>query len=183
MALGRLSTISLEALLRDRIPNRDDSTDPLTERLGAARARGYLTKAEFQAACRWKTPRSAAHVASNHPATIRKATAIALSDTRDRERMEALLTLRGVSVPTASAILTLIDPERFGVIDIRVWQLLHRLGYVEGARSGTGLTVAHWMQFQAVIRAYAARFETSARRIELALFALHEEHQQGTLYR
>jgi hypothetical protein len=31
----------------------------------------------------------------------------------------------------ASALLTLLDPKRYGVIDIRVWQLLHRMGTSE----------------------------------------------------
>jgi hypothetical protein len=38
---------------------------------------------------------------------------------------------KGVSVPMASALLTLLDPKRYGVIDIRVWQLLHRMGTSE----------------------------------------------------
>jgi len=38
---------------------------------------------------------------------------------------------KGVSVPMASALLTLLDPKRYGVIDIRIWQLLHRMGTSE----------------------------------------------------
>jgi hypothetical protein len=105
-----------------------------------------------------------------------------VSGATDRERIEPLLVLHGVSVPTASAILTLLDPERYGVIDIRVWQLLHALGVVDGNRAGTGLTVPQWEQFLAVIRSYAAAFNVSARDIERSLFSIHRSHQSGTLY-
>jgi len=90
--------------------------------------------------------------------------------------------LHGVSVPTASAILTLLDPDRYGVIDIRVWQLLHALGVVDGNRGGTGLTVSQWEQFLAVIRSHSVRFKVSARDIERSLFFIHRDHQSGTLY-
>ena len=38
----------------------------------------------------------------------------------ERKRFEALLDLRGVSVSMASALLVLLNPKRYGVIDIRV---------------------------------------------------------------
>ena len=50
--------------------------------------------------------------------------------------MELLTSLAGVSVPVASAILTLIDPRRYGVLDIRVWQLLVALGVMDGKPAG-----------------------------------------------
>jgi len=96
--------------------------------------------------------------------------------------MRALLKLEGVSVPSASAILTLLNPPRYGVIDIRVWQLLHRLGAVEGNRAGTGLTVAQWESFLRLIRQLAGTFRVSARVIERTLFNVHREYQSGRLY-
>ena|SRR2546427_12023878 len=62
-----------------------------------------------------------------------------------------LVGLKGVRVPMASAILTLIDPRRYGVIDIRVWQLLYAIKSVQqlpggrGSNSGTGTTA--WPSF------------------------------------
>jgi hypothetical protein len=184
MGLRRLPPKSLEDLVRKHLTRTEDElTSVLVERLRCARERGYLTKGELATACRWKSPRSAGHVARNPPRRIRKATGLALLGGDDRARMEALLVLHGVSVPTASAILTLLEPERFGVIDIRVWQLLHRLRLVDGARGGTGLRVQHWEQFLAVIRRYGEAFEATPREIELALFRVHREYQSGRLYR
>src|SRR5258706_14241932 len=153
MGLRRLPGGPLETLIQDHLSRSEDaSTSALIERLRSALARGYLTQGEFTAACRWKSPRSSGHVARNTQHRIRKATGAALRGASDRERLEALIVLQGVSVPTASAILTLLDPDRSGVSDIRVWQLLPRLRLVDGAPAGTGLTVQHWEQFLAVIR-------------------------------
>src|SRR6185436_8889495 len=112
MGLRSLPAGSLEALIRKHLSRTADaSTTALIERLRPARERGYLTRGEFKAACRWKSPRSAGHVERNNHHRVRKATAMALRGANDRERIEALVVLQGVSVPTASAILTLLDPE------------------------------------------------------------------------
>jgi hypothetical protein len=184
MGLRKLPAESLEDLIRKHLTRTEDEvTSALIERLGRASERGYLTRGEFRAACRWKTPRSAGHVERNSDHRVRKATGVALRGATDRERIEALVALQGVSVPTASAILTLLDPERYGVIDIRVWQLLHELGVVDGNQAGAGLTVPQWEQFLVVIRQYSTLFQVSPRDIERALFAVHREYQSGTLYR
>src|SRR5262245_65837734 len=98
------------------------------ERLRAARERGYLTAAELEAVCRWKSPRAIHLIRSNAPRRVRALTGRALRARGERQRLEALTELRGVSVPMASALLTLLDPRRYGVLDIRVWQFLHEVG-------------------------------------------------------
>jgi len=183
MALGRLPAEPLEALIQRHLTREEDAvTAALIERFRPARVRGYLTKSELVAACRWKSPRSIGHVMGNDPRKIRKATTAALASTSERARMEALLVLQGVSVPSGSAILTMLDPERYGAIDIRAWQLLHRLKLVDGARSGTGLSAANWEAFLSAIRALAARLQATPREIERALFYVHRDHQKGRLY-
>jgi hypothetical protein len=184
MPVGQLPHQSLEALVRDHLlADEDPGTAALIRRLRAARRRGYLTKAEFEAACRWKSPRASHLFRANTPRRIRSATTAALGTRDERRRLEALLTLRGISVPMASAVLTLLDPARYGVIDIRVWQLLHAAGAVEGNRAGTGFTFAHWSRFLDVIRGLGARFKMPARAIERAIFAAHVKYQEGLLYR
>jgi hypothetical protein len=114
---------------------------------------------------------------------VRAATGRALR-TRDEEgRLRALLVLKGVSVPMASSVLTLLDPRRYGAIDIRVWQLLERSGLVSGNRGGVGLGVSHWLRFLIVLRELSAALGISARNAERALFDLHRRGQRGTLYR
>lgn len=119
----------------------------------------------------------------NSPYVIRRATGAVLIARSERDRIETLTRLRGVGVPSASAILTLLDPKRYGVIDIRVWQLLHRLGLVQGNAAGTGLTHAHWEEFLVLVRRYAGMFRVSVRDVERTLFLIHREYQEAQLYR
>jgi hypothetical protein len=184
MAVRVLPYKSLHHLIREHLSSAEDArTTDLIQRLRPARRRGYLTKGEFEEACRWKSPRTAGRVRLNSHHRIRRATGVALVARSERKRLQALMDLQGVSVPTASAILTLLKPRFYGVIDIRVWQLLHRLGVVDGNPGGTKLTITQWESFLALIRRFAAVFGTSARDIERTLFLVHREYQDGRLYR
>jgi hypothetical protein len=173
----------LEPLLRDRISTDEDPpTAELIRELRPARARGYLTKAELQAVCRWKSPRAIHRIRSNTARRIRVLTASALRTRSERRRLKALTSLRGVSVPMASAVLTLLNPRRYGVIDIRVWQLLCELGTVSKKLRGVGFDFRNWYQFLVIIRYFARKLGVHARHVERTLFHVHKEYQHGRLY-
>jgi len=180
----RAPQLTLEALVRERLERDEDAgTAALIERLRVARDRGYLTAGELVRICRWKSPRATALVRSNSARRVRRATETAFRSMDERVRFEALVSLRGVSAPSASAVLTLLDPERYGVIDIRVWQLLHATGSVTGNARGAGFTFDQWLQFLRAVRDLAVTLELPARAVERTLFAIHRDHQIGTLYR
>ena len=132
-----IASLLARELTRDDTPDTRDLIDDLR----VVRRRGYLTKSEFLTICRWKSPRSIRHAIKNSPARIKRQSAIALASRSERVRFEALTALDGVGAPTASAILTLTDPRRYGVIDIRVWQLLFELGSVSTKPGGVGIHV------------------------------------------
>jgi hypothetical protein len=96
--------------------------------------------------------------------------------------MELLTGLRGVGVPMASAILTLLDPRRYGVLDIRAWQLLFAIRSVGANRRGQGFTIVQWEQYLDALRYHARRLRTTARAIEYTLFLCHRKFQHGLLY-
>lgn len=173
-----IATLLAAELTRDDTPD----TVQLIRDLRAVRRRGYLTKGEFLAICRWKSPRSIRHAMKNSPARIRRQSAIALASRSERVRFEALTALDGVGAPTASAILTLTDPRRYGVIDIRVWQLLFELGSVSTKPGGVGFTFNDWDTFLTVLRPHAKRLAVSVRCVEYSLFLYHRRVQEGVLY-
>jgi hypothetical protein len=82
----------------------------------------------------------------------------------------------------ASAILTLTDPRRYGVIDIRVWQLLYELRSVSTKPGGVGFTFRHWHEFLMTLRPHAKRLGVSVRAVEYSLFCYHQRGQRGVLY-
>jgi hypothetical protein len=160
----------------------DEPTAALIRQFRAVRSRGYLTRGELQAACYWKSARAIHHIRSNSASRIRAATRRALSTTDERGRLHELMTLRGVSVAMASAILTLVDPRRYGVIDIRVWQLLHAMGAVDRSAAGIGFGFNEWCEFLTILRRLAKTLDVTARDVERTLFRAHQRYQKGRLY-
>lgn len=183
MALRKLPYSRLEPLIRKHLSNKEEeSTAELVRRLRAARKRSYLTPYELEAVCYWKSPRAIQYIRSNSPARIRARTRSALATRSERRRLEALRQLKGVSVPMASALLMLLNPKRYGVIDIRVWQLLHKVGTVTKNAEGVGFTFKNWYQFLVLLRYFAKKLGVGARDIERTLFIVHKEYQAGRLY-
>jgi hypothetical protein len=168
---------------RHLTPRDDERTILLKRKLRRAKRRGYLTRGELAAVCRWKSPRAIHRVRANNHHRVRAATASALSTRNEAARLNALVRLDGVSVPMASSLLMLLYPHRYGVIDIRVWKLLHRAGAVRGNEKGTGFSLANWLDFLAVVRRLSKKLGVSARAVERTLFAVHKSRQRARLYR
>ena len=183
MALKKLPFRNVSELLKQHLSTKEDvKTAALISELRPVRARGYLTRQELEKVCRWKSARAIHLTKHNSAARVRTATQIALATRSERRKLETLTTLDGVSVPMASAILTLLDPRRYGVIDIRVWQLLYALGEVTRKSSGIGFDFKNWYQFLMKLRYFAKKLGVSVRVIERSLFLAHQANQRGTLY-
>ena len=183
MPLKKLSFEKVSVLLNEHLSTEEDAqTAALIRELRQARVRGYLTRKELEKVCRWKSARAIHLIKRNSVARVRTATGLALATRSERRRLEALRTLDGVSVPMASAILMLLEPRRYGVIDIRVWQLLHALGEVTKKSSGVGFDFNNWYQFLMKLRYFAKKLRVGARDIERSLFFAHRANQRGTLY-
>ncbi len=174
---------SLRALLRRELLTEEHAgTAVLIRRLAHVKATGGFTRTEFLAMCRWKSPRSRRHYERNSAGTIRRVSRAVLAARSERERMSRLIALPGVSVATASAILTLIDPRRYGVLDIRCWQILFSIRSVAGNKRGRAFTVSQWEQYLERLRGHARALDVSARMIEYTLFHCHRKLQRGRLY-
>ena len=183
MALRPVGYRSLTELLqRERLVAEDPETLELMRTLRGVRRRGSFTRREFLAMCRWKSPRARPHCERNPAFRVRRVSGLALATRSERRRLELLTGLHGVSVPMASAILTLIDPRRYGVLDIRVWQLLFRIRSVRWKPRGQGFTFRDWDRFLTELRHHARRLGVSVRTVEHTLFWCHRRLQAGTLY-
>jgi hypothetical protein len=179
----RLRYASLAALLaRELVREEHVPTAALIRELRAVRRRGFFTRAEFLSMCRWKSPRARLLWEANSSARIRAVSRAVLSTRSEPRRMALLTELSGVGVPMASAILTLIDPARYGVLDIRAWQILFAIGSVDANRRGQGFTIAQWERYLTALRHHARRLHVSARIVEYTLFCCHRKYQEGTLY-
>ena len=183
MPLGRLGYRSVgELLAAEPLASEYPATTELIRRLRHVRRDGEFSRAEFVLMCRWKSPRAMPLYRRHRAARIRALSRAVLATRSEPARMELLTGLAGVSVPVASAILTLIDPRRYGVLDIRVWQLLWALGAVDRRPAGRGFTVADWLVYLETLRGHARALGASVRSVELTLFERHRRSQRGRLY-
>jgi hypothetical protein len=178
-----LPIASLRALLRANLSrNENPDTLGLIKRLRPARQRKYLTKSELESVCRWKSPRALSLVRLNNHHRIRAATSAAFAARGEANRIEALISLEGVSIPMASSILMLTWPKRYGVIDIRVWKLLHEEGVVSDNPGGTKFTTLQWCRFLEIVRALSVDLRVTVRDIERTLFEIDKARRTDRLY-
>ncbi len=183
MALSRLPYKRLQHLLGLHLSTTEDpATELLIHDLSAAKRRGYLTKPELVKICQWKSARAIRHIRRNSAVSIRKITRAALGTRSEQKKLSLLTSLYGVSIPMASAILMLTNPSRYGVIDIRVWQLLFKMGSVSSNPDGIGFDFKQWYRFLMIIRYFARKYKVDARDVERTLFNVHARYQRGVLY-
>lgn len=169
---------SVDDLLKDRLhcTKENKATVTLINDLAGVLERGYLTRDEFIKICEWKSPRNRRRFENNTDDDIKDVTNRAFSEQNEMEKAFILCKLKGVRIPTASAILSLVDPQHYGVIDWRCWKVFYKFECVSSNPNGVNLTKEDWYLYLTVLRTYAARFKTSVRMVELTLF---ESHQSG----
>ncbi len=183
MAIRGVNYRSLHELLaRVPITTEDAPTADLIERLGHVKHDHKLSRGEFLDICSWKSPRSIRLCEQNSASLIAKTGRQVFATTNEGMKLQLLTNLHGVGVPTASAILTLTDPNNYGVLDIRVWQLLYRLQSVTMNCRGRGFTFKHWDRYLGILRHHARQLRVPVRLVELTLFQFHRDHQAGFLY-
>jgi hypothetical protein len=136
-----------------------------------ARARGYLNRDEFLTLCRWKSPRSQPLCDRNEAGAVVEVTRVALQTSNERLKIGALLTLHGVSWPTASVILHFCDQRRYPILDFRaLWSL-------EDSRPRS-YSFSFWEPYSAFLRALAERTGHSMRIVDRALWQYSRERQR-----
>ncbi len=164
------------------VKDEDPKTAQLIHELRIVRKRGYLEKDELLRICKWKSARSLPRIKKNRADEIRQISAAAFASRSERKRLELLESLHGVGIPMASAILTLTDPRRYGVIDIRVWQALFDLKSVHTKPRGMNFTFKNWYHYLMKLRYHAKMLRVSARTVEWTLFRYHQKIHPGPLY-
>ena len=107
--------------------------------------------------------------------SVEDATRAALSETSsERERAEALLSLRGVGWPTASVLLHLAYPERYPILDVRA---LHALG----VRAPSAYSFRFWEAYVTACVRLAEQAGVDGRTFDQALWQWSKE-QDVALY-
>ena len=101
-----------------------EERSPYFERMSKVlQKRGYLLKKEFVSIGKWKAERQKGRYENNNNEDVESATKEAL-EASDRDKIKILRLLEGVGIPVASAILTVVYPKEYCVIDYRTWRAL-----------------------------------------------------------
>jgi thermostable 8-oxoguanine DNA glycosylase len=154
----------------------------LIEELKDVKIKGFLSPKQFYDVVMWKTPRPKNHYLSNPEEQIKELSREVLLSNSDDEKVKLLTSLNGVSIAVASSLLTIIDPEHYGIIDIRVWQLLHLYEEVKTKPKGQGFNLEDYKNYLSILRKYAQQFNVNVRDIERIFFFHHKKIQEGNLY-
>jgi len=142
-------------------------------------SRGYLLKHEFLAICLWKSRRPKQRYGSNSEDLIKSATKKALATNDETEKMKLLIELEGVQIPTASAILAVVEPAKYPIIDIRCLQALNNLGLLKWGNVKP-IMMKDWLQYLKLIREMADKAGVSPRDLDKALFAFNRIELDST---
>ena len=133
----------------------------------------YLDSNDFEMILRWKLAqqykRQSELRKGNTDKIIRKVTSVALNISHEEEdyeidlRLNLLMSLRGVGLPVASAILTLVYPDKYAVIDFRGWNQL----FGEKKQS---FTISDYKKYLREIRKLAGELGWTPQEVDLAIW-------------
>lgn len=129
--------------------------------------RGWLEKKDFLTICLWKSRRPKRYYDLNSEEEIKEITRTAFKELDEAKKIKCLTKLKGVSIPTASTILSITNPELYPIIDERCIQALNQLNFINWER----ITYKNWLLYLNIIRTMAKENKKSAREIEKGLFA------------
>ena len=129
----------------------------------------FLNKEQLFEVAYWKTRRKSKIVKNeeNNPDKIVKdVTELALKITNDeyneKYKIRILCTLDGIGIPRASTILTMDNPDEYGIIDVNAWLALtgeKKIGFNEN----------DWIKYLKQIKGLAKKHGKTPRQIDMAL--------------
>jgi hypothetical protein len=174
----------MEDYVADYLDEYRETQGVLPERLEAIgqtyRDQGYLNRDQLYEVAHENSTRSAYHVESNPPERCREVTQNLLAVEGDFSKIQLLCGLSGFRAPTASAVLTALDPDRHAVVDTRVWASLERLDRLEGRKES--FDAGDYVAMIEPIRSIAAETGYATAEVGYALFAADVDKREGTLH-
>lgn len=133
--------------------------------------RGFYSRSDFLAVCRWKSTRIVRQCEMNTDEFIESVTRTALSTENERLRIEVLTLLNGVAWPTASVLLHFGTRDVYPILDFRA---LWSLGFSKPP------TYDHrfWSAYTSYCRALAQEVGVSMRVLDRALWQYSRDNQR-----
>ena len=143
--------------------------------------KGWLEKSEFLEICLWKSRRPKRFYEQNEAIEIKEFTQKAFAENDEKTKIELLTNLKGVSIPTASAILCVTNSIEYPIIDVRCVETLIDLKLI----NWTNINSNSWVEYLKIVRELSKKHNKSARELEKGLFAYNRiklDKQYKNLY-
>lgn len=138
-----------------------------------ANKKGYLTFEAFYKICMWKSVRQKQkYISAKNRKQVEAITKDAFAEQSEKVKMQQLRQLDGVGIPTASAILSVIFPEKYAVIDIRCLEVLKN---IFNQKINKFISINTWISYNDLMRDWAKENNTTPRKLDMAFFAMHKE--------
>ena len=173
-----------DSLVADYLDVYAETQGVLPERIAefgeAYRQQGHLTREQLYEIAYESSTRSAYHVETNPEARCEEVTANVRRVEGDFSKIQLITGLSGFKAPTASCVLTALDPDRHTIVDTRVWATLERFDLVEVRKES--FDAADYVTMIEPIREIAVATDYSPEAVGYALFAYDVEHREGTLH-
>ena len=127
---------------------------------------GFLNKEQLYEVAYWKTHRKSKIVKNNPDEIVKDVTELALKITNDeyneKYKIRILCSLDGIGIPRASVILTMSNPDEYGIIDFYAWLALT-------GEEKRGFNENNWIEYLKQIKGLAKKHGKTPRQIDMAL--------------
>lgn len=165
----------LEYNEKDKIFNRYDPK--LEEASKYLEDKKFLSIDDLFEIARWKSPRKAKSVYNNNQTTVENATKKVFGSNYPEREIKLLDDLKGVGIPTASAILCVYNPKDYGVIDINAWNALSRIDNIFSKKRYSQFSINDYKNYLTKIRFLAKQNKMTCRQIDMALWAFGKKNK------
>lgn len=157
----------------NRYPNEAKDYEDFDGMADDFKNKNFLTKTELLRIAEWKLyrlwfPKHKREIETNSNTLIEETTKRAIEKTEDKAKVEILAALNGVGIPMASAILTVLNPQYYGIIDINVWYALH-------SKKKNLFTSEDFRQYMEKVREIAKKQNITTRDVDIGLFILGKD--------
>lgn len=135
-----------------------------------------ISKQLFIKIIKWKSPRLAGIIKLHEfESRYKPVLEIVIKENNIKKKLNKLITLYGINIPSATTILHFIYPDVFPIIDCRTVCALNHFNRNNFIR----ITEKHYWDFFAAIHRIKSDTNTSLREIDRALFSYHKMYLQG----
>lgn len=130
-----------------------------------------ISKETFLRILNWKSPRLKGIVKlSEFDTTYAPVIKECIEETSNENKVQKIISLYGIAIPTGTTILHFIFPDVFPIMDIRTAEVLYYHGYLESKTR----TEKNYYKFYKVLHRIKNNTNMSLREIDRALFSYHK---------